>query len=341
MVGPQAGFSLACSRFAPDFTRWKPGFTLCPASVLPGIRLRCYHGPNMWVETASRSRAQGFAGCAGAFSLIELLVVIAIIVLLASLSLPGLSRAKETARRVKCINNVRQLAIAWNVYSGDNDEKLVTNGHKAPETEAGHRLWVVGDSHLSPGSFTNRDYLLNPRYAAFADYIKTAEVYKCPSDRSTIEIGGKRSPKTRTYALNGFLNWTWPRPEDFGFLSLRHRFFQKTSDLSAASPSMLMQFVDTAPGNVCHSGFVVISLNKFFNGVVYHLPSVQHDRIGVVSFVDGHVESPRWRDPMMIEEARKNWVPNHLTLRSAGSPDLAWLEQRASVLKPEYATNAP
>ena len=111
-------------------------------------------------------------GVRGGFTLIELLVVLAVIAILAALLLPALARAKQKAQGIVCINNQRQLLIAWRLYADDSNDMLVPNNPAnwflpGPTGYGPHHRWMaswsLGDQSYGNPDATNLDYLMGER----------------------------------------------------------------------------------------------------------------------------------------------------------------------------------
>src|SRR6266850_1471796 len=132
------------------------------------------------------------------FTLIELLVVIAIIAILAAMLLPALGRAKENGRSVFCMNSTKQFLTASLMYASDNLENLPPNG----DDDYDGTFWVRGDMSNATDAI-NTSYLTDPRYAVLAPYVRNAlGLYKCPSDKSMIQVGPTKYARVRSYSMN-------------------------------------------------------------------------------------------------------------------------------------------
>jgi prepilin-type N-terminal cleavage/methylation domain-containing protein/prepilin-type processing-associated H-X9-DG protein len=261
------------------------------------------------------------------FTLIELLVVIAIIAILAALLLPALSKARARAHRTQCLSNLRQIQFAWQMYADDNSGALAPNGYVS-DPDNGPRLWVVGMEHIHPEAFTNLDYVMNPRYALFAAYLRSASVYKCPADRQDPSFRGTTWPKVRSYALNSFMGWV-PGP-DGSTLNADYELFRTTSQIK--DPSRMFTFLDGAPLNVCFPAFRMYMGNGTY---FWHRPSTEHEGSACLAFADGHVEPHRWRDAetLRLSHTGENGDGDHFAWVTYDNPDFMWLREHATTPK--------
>jgi prepilin-type N-terminal cleavage/methylation domain-containing protein len=191
-----------------------------------------------------------------AFTLIELLVVIAIIAILAAMLLPALSKAKQKAQAIQCVNNLRQLQLGSIIYSGDCSDKIVRTGGQAiavpylpnvaTEPDNPKNMWVYGDITV-PVSAVNPELI---RAGLLYPYEKTVAIYKCPADRK--QYGGRDT--VRSMSMNGWMNpiqsWNTTRSHP----GAKGRDFHKQTDIP--NPSNIFVFIDENPNSINDGWFI-------------------------------------------------------------------------------------
>jgi prepilin-type N-terminal cleavage/methylation domain-containing protein/prepilin-type processing-associated H-X9-DG protein len=226
-------------------------------------------------------------GTRKAFTLIELLVVIAIIALLLALLMPALERAREQGKRVVCLNNLRQLMLAWNMYCDENDGRIVCGYIEEGGTfKPPSGPWASGGMHYNEhpwvlkdwprdGTYTNDQMIQAIKNGALYYYTKSIKLYKCPN-----ALYGE----WRTYAIVDSMN---ADNLDAPFEKmLKHR-----TDIR--NPAQRAVFLDDSAATPAGAWSVHYSVAQWWDE-----PPVRHGDGGTWAFSDGHSEYWKWQDPL-------------------------------------------
>ncbi len=242
------------------------------------------------------------------FTLIELLVVIAIIAILAAMLLPALSKAKQKAWGVNCMNCTKQLTLGWIMYAGDNNDRtanLYANGND-PGT------YVVGQVNVAEHQLVRWKHGLQPllratptrcelsRHGQLYNYINNVGVYHCAADNSVKGFPNHIASsdlKVRSYSMaQTFIPYS--KGQSWHFLPApRYKTYVKLGNI--INPSDTWVFIDENENSINDAAFANIMTSQ--NGVpvtqvsVEDTPSGRHAGSTGMSFSDGHSIVHHWQ----------------------------------------------
>lgn len=262
------------------------------------------------------------------FTLIELLVVIAIIAILASMLLPAIAKAKHKGLGALCLSNGRQVGFAVLMYAGDNQDWFPPNLNGG--TKDVNLSWVAGWLDWLPTNTDNTNTVFLTR-AKIGPYTKGVGVYKCPADNHPVP--GRSGPaagkqRVRSIAMNGFIEGgAYGRSATQSTWYAGYWNYNKTTQVVNPSPSQLWMMNDEHPDSI-NDGWEIMNPTDFNNWV--DLPASYHLGACGFTFVDGHSEIKRWREPSTsakVQYRQYNGFP------ARNSADIRWIIERSTAKK--------
>jgi len=291
---------------------------------------------------ASRRVPSGFSG----FTLIELLVVIAIIAILAAMLLPALSKAKMKTQGIQCMNNHRQLLLAWRMYAEDNRDVLLF-ATADPASDKAPFSWVQGLLDYDPNNASNWDVNQDIKRSPMWQYCAgSVGIWRCPADLSTVTpasgpFAGRTVPRVRSMAMSiwvggwGIVGGSW-KGTDAGCSGPDWRVYSKISDMADPGPARTWVLVDEREDRINFGNAFTdmtgypdsTSLLRFH----FDYPGGYHNRACGFSFADGHAEIKRWLDdrtvPPLVHGSTLFYTQEYVA--SPRNRDISWMQERST-----------